>query len=199
MAIIDITPKIQAASPVYPGDAALSIEVTATSPARVSAFRMSPHLGAHVDAPLHLNASGDVSQIELSRLVGECRILHCEGLRAIEPDHIPDNLATQRVLIKTGFLMPDQWTDDFAYLTKEAVEKLVRLGVDVVGIDTPSIDQATSETLPAHCVAIKNSMLILENLALSEAHKDVYTLVALPLKIEGLEASPVRAILIDEE
>lgn len=199
MAIIDITPKIQAASPVYPGDAALSIEVTATSPARVSAFRMSPHLGAHVDAPLHLNASGDVSQIVLSRLVGECRILHCEGLRAIEPDHIPDNLATQRVLIKTGFLMPDQWTDDFAYLTKEAVEKLVRLGVDVVGIDTPSIDQATSETLPAHCVAIKNSMLILENLALSEAHKDVYTLVALPLKIEGLEASPVRAILIDKE
>lgn len=199
MAIIDITPKIQAASPVYPGDAALSIEVTATSPARVSAFRMSPHLGAHVDAPLHLNASGDVSQIVLSRLVGECRILHCEGLRAIEPDHIPDDLATQRVLIKTGFLMPDQWTDDFAYLTKEAVEKLVRLGVDVVGIDTPSIDQATSETLPAHCVAIKNSMLILENLALSEAHKDVYTLVALPLKIEGLEASPVRAILIDKE
>ncbi len=199
MAIIDITPKIQAASPVYPGDAALSIEVTATFPARVSAFRMSPHLGAHVDAPLHLNAPGDVSQIVLFRLVGECRILHCEGLRAIEPDDIPDNLATQRVLIKTGFLMPDQWTDDFAYLTKEAVEKLVRLGVDVVGIDTPSIDKATSETLPAHTVAIDNGMLILENLALSEAHKDVYTLVALPLKIEGLEASPVRAILIDEE
>lgn len=199
MVIIDITPKIQAASPVYPGDAALSIEVTATSPARVSAFRMSPHLGAHVDAPLHLNVEGDVSQIALSRLVGECKILHCEGLRAIEPDHIPDNLSSKRVLIKTGFVMPEQWTDDFAYLTKEAVKKLVHLGVDVVGIDTPSIDQATSETLPAHSVAIEKGILILENLALSEANKDVYTLVALPLKIEGLEASPVRAILIDEE
>lgn len=199
MVIIDITPTIQAASPVYPGDAALSIEVTTTSPARVSAFRMSPHLGAHVDAPLHLNFPSDVSQIALSRLLGECRILHCEELHIIDSQHIPDNLSSKRVLIKTGFVMPEQWTDDFAYLTKEAVEKLVRLGVDVVGIDTPSIDRATSETLPAHCVAIERGILILENLALSEALKDVYTLVALPLKIEGLEASPVRAILIDEE
>ncbi len=199
MAIIDITPKIQAASPVYPGDAALSIELTATFPARVSAFRMSPHLGAHMDAPLHLNVPGDVSQIALSRLIGECRILHCEGYKVIESQHIPDHLSAKRVLIKTGFVMPEQWTDNFAYLTKEAVEKLVRLGVDVVGIDTPSIDSALSETLPAHCVAIDNGLLILENLALSEAHKDVYTLIALPLKIEGLEASPVRAILIDKE
>lgn len=199
MQIIDITPTIEAATPVYPGDAALSIEVTGQKPALVSAFRMSAHLGAHVDAPKHLYFQHDICEIDLARLMGECFVLDLSGVDVIRANHIPDHLAVPRVLIKTGFLMPKVWTDSFAYLDKSAVEKLGALGANLIGIDTPSIDRLDDDTLAGHRVAMSNNMLVLENLVLQDVSEGIYELVALPLKIKGLEASPVRAILIKKE
>lgn len=199
MQIIDITPTIEAATPVYPGDVALSIEVTGQKPALVSAFRMSAHLGAHVDAPKHLYFKHDICEIDLARLMGECFVLDLSGVDVIRANHIPDHLAVPRVLIKSGFVMPEVWTDSFAYLDKSAVEKLGALGVNLIGIDTPSIDNSHDETLASHRMAMSHDMLILENLFLKDVSEGIYRLVALPLKIKGLEASPVRAILIKKE
>lgn len=95
--------------------------------------------------------------------------------------------------------MPKVWTDSFAYLDKSAVEKLGALGVNLIGIDTPSIDRLDDDTLAGHRVAMSNNMLVLENLVLQDVSEGIYELVALPLKIKGLEASPVRAILIKKE
>ena len=80
-----------------------------------------------------------------------------------------------------------------------AVQKLIDAGVRVIGIDTPSIDAGADETLPSHVLAIDAGILILENLDLSAARAGHYQLVALPLKIKGLDASPVRAVLLDFE
>ena len=199
MQIIDISPTIEAATPVYPGDAALSIEVTGQKPALVSAFRMSAHLGAHVDAPKHLYFKHDICEIDLAQLMGECFVLDLSGVEIISANHIPDHLLVSRVLIKTGFLMPKVWTDSFAYLDESAIEKLCALGVNLIGIDTPSIDNSHDETLASHRMAMSHDMLILENLFLKDVSEGIYRLVALPLKIKGLEASPVRAILIKKE
>lgn len=199
MTIFDITPTIKGASPVFPGDAPLSIERTCLTPSLVSAFRMSSHMGAHVDAPMHLHQMGDVCSIELHRLIGQCFVLDCQKYQEIRPEHIPSHLSVRRLLLKTGFVMPDKWTDEFAYLLPETVEKLIDIGVEVIGIDTPSIDKADSEHLISHHKALKHGLVILENLLLQNVPQGVYTLVALPLKIEGLEASPIRAILFEKE
>ena len=199
MTVIDITPVIRGASPVYPGDASLSIKRTCLEPSLVSAFEMSAHMGAHVDAPMHVYQTGDLCSIDLRRLMGECVVLDCQGHREIRPEHIPDQLKAKRLLLKTGFVMPEQWTGDFSYLLPQTIDKLIEMGVDVLGIDTPSIDRADSEILPSHRSALSRGVLILENLLLQNVSEGVYTLVALPLKIEGLEASPVRAVLIEKE
>ena len=65
----------------------------------------------------------------------------------------------------------------------------------LIGLDTPSIDPADSVLLPSHRVALQAGISLIENLDLTEVEAGEYELIALPLKLEGVEASPVRAIL----
>ena len=198
MKIIDISPLVTEASPVYPGDAPLTLQFAQSSQARIGTLTMSAHLGAHVDAPLHLNRLGDISEIEPQELIGPCQVVEIIGQRVIRAEDIPV-ITRERVLIKTGFRVPDQWTADFASLAPEAVRYLLNCGVRVIGIDTPSIDRVDDEKLQSHVLAIDAGALILENLDLSTVTEGDYQLIALPLKIRGLEASPVRAVLIDSK
>ena len=198
MRILDISPLITEASPVYPGDAPLSLSFVRSPEVCVGTLTMSAHLGAHVDAPQHLNRPGDVSEIDLKELIGSCQVIESIGNKVITAEDLPSKLYAQRVLIKTGFKMPGSWSEDFSYLSTDAVAFLIEQGVKVIGIDTPSIDPAEDEKLPSHVLAIDAGILILENLELSAVQAGEYELIALPLKIKGLEASPVRAVLIDQ-
>lgn len=193
MLLIDISPRIDSTSPVYPGDVPLCIRTICETPAFVTAFEMTPHLGAHVDAPRHLGGAKDVSQLPLEIFVGECLVVDCSGIAVVEPKHIPDSVP-ERVLFKTGFEMGGTWTSTYPVLSKAAMQKLSALGVRLVGIDSPSIDPE-NEALVSHHLAIAAEMVILENLRLTEVSAGFYRLIALPLAIAGLEASPVRAIL----
>ena len=170
MSLIDISPRIDCTSPVYPGDVSLCIRTLCEKPAKVTAFEMTPHLGAHVDAPSHLGAKGDVADLPLDLFVGDCLVIDCTGVTSIKPCHLPERVP-ERVLFKTGFVM-----------------------VRLIGIDSPSIDPE-DEKLKSHHRAIDAQMVILENLRLTEVEPGFYRLIALPLAIAGLEASPVRAIL----
>ncbi len=198
MRVFDITPTIKATTPVYPGDVALCIKPIASDTARVSALTLSPHMGAHVDAPSHLGGDGDAASIDIGRTMGDCVVIDCSGKTKISPEDLPQVLAAPRVLVKTGFVLGDVWENDYPALAPEAVRHLVQLGADVIGIDSPSIDAFAANDLPAHKVAIGAGCLIFENLLLQKVPAGLYTLVALPLKIEGLEASPVRAILLEK-
>ncbi|MCI5897277.1 MAG: cyclase family protein [Candidatus Aphodousia sp.] len=198
MKIIDITPLVSKTSPGFPGDVPLSIQMVTTGPARVSSFQMSAHLGAHVDAPLHLGAREDASEIDLSRMMGDCQVIAVPSQGAITREMLT-SISSKRVLIKTGFVLGSLWRDDFAYLTPQATEYLIDCGVELIGIDTPSIDKVDDETLQSHILAIDASVLILENLFLSNVTPGRFQLIALPLKIAGLEASPVRAVLISDK
>lgn len=198
MTIIDISPLVTEASPVYPGDAPLTLEISLSEQVRVGTFRMSAHLGAHLDAPLHLNRSGDVSEIELATMMGPCQVIEVKKTGEINVEDF-DSIHCPRVLIKTGFKPSVEWTDDFAYLSAQATTHLIEQGVQLIGIDTPSIDSVNDHKLQSHVLAIDANVVILENLDLNKVQAGDYELIALPLKIQGLEASPVRAVLIEKK
>lgn len=198
MRIIDISPLVSEASPVYPGDAPLTLEFSLSPQVRVSTLKMSAHLGAHVDAPLHLNRSGDVTDIDLSTMIGPCQVVEVPKTGGIEVKDL-GRIHCPRVLIKTGFKPSTKWTDTFAYLTEKATAHLIEQGVRLIGIDTPSIDWANDQKLQSHVLSIDANVLILENLDLNQTQAGDYELIALPLKIQGLEASPVRAVLINNK
>jgi arylformamidase len=101
-----------------------------------------------------------------------------------------------RVLLRTGtFPDPNRFTEDFAALAPELVDDLHARGVRLIGIDTPSVDLFDSTDLPAHRRFLEHDMAILEGLVLDAVPEGHYELIALPLRLVGFDASPVRAIL----
>ncbi|HKP28366.1 MAG TPA: cyclase family protein, partial [Gemmatimonadales bacterium] len=105
-------------------------------------------------------------------------------------------ITDERVLIYTGtFPDPENWNADFAGLSPKLVHFLHEQGVRLIGIDTPSVDLQDSKDLPAHHAFLKHDMAILEGLVLKDVLAGRYELIAVPLKLEGFDASPVRAVL----
>ena len=109
---------------------------------------------------------------------------------------LPATIEAERVLFATRtYPDPTVFNEDFAALSPELVDGLHEKGVRLVGLDTPSVDLFASKTLPAHQRFLANDMAILEGLVLRDVPAGLYELIALPLKLAGFDASPVRAIL----
>ena len=201
----DISPPVHAGSPVFPGDTPYEQRWAATlgpgCPVNVSTITLSPHTGAHADAPLHYDADGAaVGALDLDTYLGPCRVIHAIGCGAlIEWRHIErliDASLPPRVLVRTYQRMPvDRWDAALAAYAPEAIERLADRGVKLIGIDTASIDPAQSKTLDAHQVIRRRGLRVLENLVLDEVPEGDYELIALPLKLTTADASPVRAVL----
>ena len=101
-----------------------------------------------------------------------------------------------RVLVRTYRQHPgDRWDPGLAGLDPALVERLADLGVTLVGIDTASIDPASSKDLPSHQAVRRRGLRVLENLVLDAVPEGDYELIALPLKLMQADASPVRAVL----
>ncbi len=204
--IYDISPPVGPASPVFPGDTAYQQLWTATlapgCPVNVSALTLSPHLGAHADAPLHYDPTGAaVGALDLLPYLGPCRVIHAIAPGPlIEWHHLSHALKNlpPRLLVRTYQRMPvDQWDPNLSAFAPETLERLADLGVLLVGIDSASIDPADSKTLPSHQVIRQRGLRVLENLVLDDIPEGDYELIALPLKLMLADASPVRAILRD--
>jgi len=200
----DISPPIHDASPVFPGDTPYSQQWCATispqCPVNVSAITLSPHVGAHADAPLHYAADGAaIGAVDLDTFLGPCRVIHAIApgplllWQHIEHAITPDLPA--RVLVRTYAQAPAGWDGDLAAYAPETVERLADLGVRLIGIDTASIDPASSKTLDSHQVIRRRGLRVLENLVLDAVPEGDYELIALPLKLTQADASPVRAVL----
>ena len=207
MTIWDITPPLSPRSPVFPGDEPFSVSWRSRaadgSGANVSAISLSPHDGAHVDAPLHLfDGAADAASLPLEPFLGECLVidLSAEGRAGedlIGPEALPaaGEPLPPRVLFKTRRRRRLRWTMAFRAFAPALVEALLARGVRLAGTDAPSIDPADSEALPSHRLALADGLFILENLELSAVPAGRYRLTALPLALSGAEASPVRAVL----
>ena len=199
----DISPPIAPDSPLFPGDTAYSQQWTATlgpgCPVNISAITMSPHIGAHADAPLHYGVDApSIGQVDLAPYLGPCRVIHAIGCGPlIRPEHLMHAVAAlpPRVLVRTCSQAPTQWSPEFSAFAPETVTWLASLGVRLVGIDSQSVDPAASKTLDSHQVLLKLDLRVLENLVLDGIAAGDYELIALPLKLMHADASPVRAVL----
>ena len=201
----DISPTVDAASPVFPGDARYTQRWAATlgpgCPVNVSTITLSPHTGAHADAPLHYDAEGAaIGQLDLAPYLGPCRVVHAIGCGALiewrHIEHAINPTLPARVLVRTYRHMPvAEWDSGLAGYAPAVIERLADLGVCLVGIDSASIDPAESKTLDAHQVIRRRGLRVLENLLLDDVDEGDYELIALPLKLGSADASPVRAVL----
>ena len=199
----DISPPVSTASALFPGDRAYSQEWTATlgpgCPVNLSAVTLSPHIGAHADAPLHYGAgAATIGEVDLVPYLGPCRVIHaidCGALVRIE--HVQHAIADlpARVLVRTCTSAPVAWSPEFSAFAPETIAWLAGLGVRLVGIDSQSVDPADSKTLPSHQQLLKLDVRVLENLVLDDVPAGDYELIALPLKWTLADASPVRAVL----
>lgn len=200
----DISPPVSAQAPVFPGDTPYSQQWAATiapgCPVNVSALTLSPHVGAHADAPLHYDPQGAaVGALDLEPYLGRCRVVHAIARGALvtwdDLAHAAADLPP-RVLVRTYERMPvDRWDGALAAFAPETVERLADAGVRLIGIDTASIDPADSKALPSHQVIRRRGLRVLENLVLDDVPEGDYELIALPLKLMTADASPVRAVL----
>jgi arylformamidase len=201
--LYDITPLISERLQVWPGDTPPAREVLCDlrrgDSITLSTLHATVHLGAHADAPSHYGAGAPgMHARSLDYYLGRCQVLGLDVPRGtcITPAILPAAVSAERVLLATGtYPDPEHFNEDFASLAPELVEFMHRHGVKLIGIDTPSVDPFVSKELPAHKAFLKHDMAILEGLALTTVPAGIYELIALPLKLEGFDASPVRAIL----
>jgi arylformamidase len=199
----DISPPVQPGSPVFPGDTEYQQQWSATlgpgCPVNVSAITLSPHVGAHADAPLHYDPHGTAAgALALAPYLGPCRVIHaigCGPLVQWEHLHHAAHDLPPRVLVRTCARAPTQWDDAFSAYAPETITRLADLGVTLIGIDSASIDPAASKTLDSHQVIRRRDLRVLENLVLDDVPEGDYELIALPLKLMRADASPVRAVL----
>jgi len=200
--IWDISPAVDEHAAVFPGDTAYAqhrhFTLGPDCPVNVHAITLSPHTGAHADAPLHYAADGAAAgALALEPYLGPCRVIHCIGCGPlIQPEHLHQALANlpARVLVRTREHATQAW-DSFSAYAPATLALLAGLGVRLVGIDTPSVDPGSSTALPAHHQLLEHDMRVLENLVLDDVPAGDYELIALPLKLMHADASPVRAIL----
>lgn len=200
----DISPPVQTGSPVFPGDTAYhqtwAARISPGCPVNVSWITLSPHTGAHADAPLHYAPDGaPVGMLALEPFLGPCRVVHAIGAAPlIEWHHLAHALERlpPRLLVRTYARAPlTQFDPGLAAYAPQTLERLADAGVRLVGIDTASIDPADSKTLPSHQVIRARGLRVLENLVLDDVPEGDYELIALPLKLTTADASPVRAVL----
>ena len=201
--LYDLSPRLRPGFPVWPGDTPLETRFTWRiadgDPVNVGALQATTHLGAHVDAPLHTEERGeDVAALDLDAFLGPCQVVRVPSRANVEAELVRrlDLGLAPRLLLRTESISDRRsFPERFASITPEAARLLVEAGVVLVGIDTPSVDPKESKELPTHHVLLRAGVAILEGLILDGVPEGVYELIALPLKLDGLDASPVRAVL----
>ena len=200
--IWDISPAVDERSEVFPGDTAyaqqLHFSLTPDCPVNVNRITFSPHTGAHADAPMHYaNGEAAIGAVDLQPYLGPCRVIHCLDcgplVQTAHIAHALDKLPA-RVLLRTARTASQSWAS-FTAIAPDTLALLAIKNILLVGIDTPSVDPATSQDLLCHHLLLKHNLRVLENLVLDDVPEGDYELIALPLKLVRADASPVRAIL----
>jgi len=204
-AIFDLSPILSSKIAVWPGDKTFSLtfshHVDQGNHLTLSQISTSVHVGSHTDSPIHFGAKEKAMEsVNLNSYWGPCQVI--EVRKAPPSEIVPEDLKgidilAPRILFKTSsFPNPNQFNTEFNSLSAPLIAFLAEKKVVLVGIDTPSIDLFDSKDLPTHQATLKYRMAILEGIVLEEVPAGIYHLMALPLRIEGADASPVRAVLV---
>ncbi|PSL47073.1 kynurenine formamidase [Salsuginibacillus halophilus] len=203
MTWIDISQRLTKTTPVWPEDLSFSFALTErkadNGSVNAGELHLSAHTGTHIDAPFHIDDSGGtVDELPLSLYGGRVRVIDVSERPSVGAVDIEDLDLTDvtKVLFKTN-----SWKDRAQFpthvtpLRDDIAPLLSRRGIQLVGVDTPSVDPIDSHNLPAHHALFAHNIYILEGAVLEDVAPGVYELFAFPLFIEGGDGSPVRAVL----
>ncbi len=171
--------------------------------ANSSFIKMSLHTSTHIDFPLHFLDTGKKSdEINIKKFYGKVFVVEIKdepiSASVFEKSGIP--LGTKKLLIKTSnsrLYKESGFSKDFNALCKSGADWIVNHDIELVGIDYLSIEKYENDNYYVHKTLLGNEILILEGINLENVKEGEYTLFALPLKIKGVEASPVRAFLLE--
>ncbi|MBD8033476.1 MULTISPECIES: arylformamidase [Solibacillus] len=199
---IDITQTMKKGMPNWPGDTPFSFEIwytkQQTGSVNIGRITTSLHTGTHVDAPFHFNSEAEtMEQLDINTYIGDCYIVSCVGEGVITAERLSsvDFLGAKRVLLKTVKQPFEQFPEEIPVISPDVASLLNERGVILLGVDNPSVDPLDSKGVLAHHALYENGIHILEGLDLSEVTPGLYDLIALPLKLEGADGSPVRAVV----
>ncbi|MGB9592819.1 MAG: cyclase family protein [Anaerolineae bacterium] len=209
MRIYDVSVPIRSGMVVWPGDADVVVETVRSqadgSRANVSAARLGLHTGTHVDAPCHFIAgAASVDTLGLDALIGPAwvaEVATAGPITAHDLARLGVPTGTERLLLKTpnsALWDRPEFCPDFAHLTPDAARWVVERGVRLVGVDYLSVEAFTGDG-STHEMLLAAGVVVLEGLNLSEVSSGWYTLYCLPLKVEGSDGAPARAVLVAED
>lgn len=203
-ALLDISIALRVGTPEWPGDTPFdcrwSCRIRDGSSVNLSTLAGSPHVGTHADAPLHVRDGWPASDaLPLAPFLGPCTVVDVtERHGALSLSHLglDDEAPVDRLLLHTGRSIAEgAFPRDWPVLTTSCVDALLRRGLVLLAVDCPSVDARESKGLDVHHRVFAGGAYVVENLDLSAVPAGRYDLVALPLRLEGLDAAPLRAVL----
>ncbi|HLQ94951.1 MAG TPA: arylformamidase [Pseudogracilibacillus sp.] len=200
---IDITQPLDDNIAHWPEDEPFAYRTTVTKAdsgsVNIGKISMSTHIGTHVDAPFHFENEGErILDIDIERYIGECTVIDIKDYPEIDDTILKKKLQqpTQRLLIKTALPnQPERFPEDVPPITPDGAAYMADLGVQLAGVDTPSVDDIDSKDLPGHHALYQHDIYILENVMLDHVEEGDYELIALPLAMKEADGSPVRAVI----
>lgn len=203
--IFDITRTINPSLAVWPGDTPFSAEsvmdMSSGDSVNLTTLTLSSHTGTHADAPYHFSNDGPtIDQVPLEAYIGPATLVTVqrkEGpLTPADFPHLNWNNVERLLVHSTASANPtDLFPTDIVYPSPELADFMGQHGLVLFGSDAPSMDDVNSKPLPGHNALRRNGIAILEGLLLTGVPDGNYELIALPLKLEGIDGSPLRAIL----
>jgi len=207
MPIIDLTVPLTSSLVIWPGEQGLRVRTLRSFPkdsVHVSQISMGAHTGTHLDAPMHFLLKGaPLEKVSLDCLVGRCRVLRLNlgGRKEVEVEDLkPFKIQPgERLLFNLGnsrHLFARKFYQDYVAMGDQAAKFLAVKKTKLVGVDYLSVERRGNPGHPVHVSLLKAGTAIVEGLNLSGVKPGTYTLVCLPLRMVGVEASPVRAILL---
>ena len=205
MKIYDITATIGDLLPAYKdGERPLveqTMDMAKGDACNFSRFSLTMHTGTHADVPLHFVEGGAANDtVDLAHFFGLAKVIRLNvSTHITRADLLSlDIQAGDIVLLCTGQsakMQQPKFDNDYIALALDAAEYLVERGVKTVGVDYLSVESSATTHYAVHKTLLGKGVGVLEGLVLKGVPEGEYTLAALPLKIEGGNGSPVRAIL----
>ncbi len=200
----DVTRPVRAGMPVWPGDppcrVAWASRIERGDGANVAEISLSAHTGTHADGAFHvLDGGARIGAAPLGAFLGPAVVVDATDVERLDAEWAEGVLRSrpERVLVRTGaWVSEDVFPEGFAALDGPAARRIADAGVRLFGTDAPSVDALDAEDLPAHRALAEAGVAIVENLRLDGVSPGEYRLVALPLRLEEADASPLRAVLL---
>jgi arylformamidase len=206
MILRDVSIVVSPTTPPWPGDTPFDCRWTSRladgATVNLSAAGGSPHVGTHADAPLHVADGGAASEaLPLAPFLGRAIVVSVsdepDGELTIDAiERRSPRRRIERLLLRTGRTIAEgSFPEAWPAVTPACARELLDRGLKLLGVDAPSVDARTSTALEVHHALFGGGAFLLENLDLREVPDGEYELIALPQRIAGLDAAPVRAIL----